>query len=292
MAYHKFDFSNPEVWRYFGGVMNYSSGSEEEAEIAEMVCENMEEANNVPGQVGFYGKEYAVSNLCRDDSRFASINTCDHCGTFFKYGAIFKNKDTGEHCVVGHVCATNTLNLTANEFMNKKMRRTVEMIKTKLKGDAFLASLMSNRRDILSWSHYIVTDIRKRFRQYGYCSVKQWSLVKKIVAEDIEREAAKVMEAKHAKPVIEGKGMVIEGVVLYTKWQDGYTYNSPQTLKLMIRDVRGFKVWGSCPSSIEEQVYGSEKCIIKLVANVEASRDDPTFGFFKRPRKAKLLEVK
>lgn len=58
------------------------------------------------------------------------------------------------------------------------------------------------------------------------------------------------------------------------------------TYKMLVQDDRGFKVWGTVPGSIAAD-KGDE---IKFVANVEASDDDPKFGFFKRPRKAVTLK--
>jgi hypothetical protein len=87
-------------------------------------------------------------------------------------------------------------------------------------------------------------------------------------------------------PVVTGSGIEIEGAVVSCKWQQGGHYYAPDVLKILILDDRNFKVWGSCPNAICDSVDKGTR--LKLTANVEASKDDETFGFFKRPRKAEL----
>jgi hypothetical protein len=73
---------------------------------------------------------------------------------------------------------------------------------------------------------------------------------------------------------------VVRGRVPDIKWQDSDFGGS---LKTLIRDGRGFKVWGTVPSAVDDVEP------VEFTAVVEASRDDHTFGFFKRSSKAQLL---
>lgn len=57
-------------------------------------------------------------------------------------------------------------------------------------------------------------------------------------------------------------------------------------LKMAVRDDRGFTVWVTCPSAISEADRGDR---VEFAATIQPSNDDPTFGFGKRPTKAKLL---
>ncbi len=57
--------------------------------------------------------------------------------------------------------------------------------------------------------------------------------------------------------------------------------------RILVKDASGFKVWGTRPSSIPVSVGDK----ISFFAAIEPSRDDPKFGFYKRPTKAKLLET-
>lgn len=67
-----------------------------------------------------------------------------------------------------------------------------------------------------------------------------------------------------------------------------------QTYKMVVRDDRGFKVWGTVPSAIAGDVlpwnyYGVTR--VRFIADIDASdrEDSFDFGFFKRPRKAELV---
>ena len=101
-----------------------------------------------------------------------------------------------------------------------------------------------------------------------------------------QRKAADAAQAKQdaldaaAQPVPVNAGRIaVCGTVLTTKIQESQ-YGS--TLKMLVRDDRGFKLWGSVPSSI----YPSRGDTVEFVAAVEPSDDDPKFGFYKRPTKA------
>ena len=104
------------------------------------------------------------------------------------------------------------------------------------------------------------------------------------------REAARIEREKEeaiyeaAEPVPTGR-VEITGTVLGTKAQDtqfGTVY------KMLVRDDRGFKVWGSIPSSLD--YFDPKGREIKFMAAVEPADDDPKFGFFKRPTKAEFTD--
>lgn len=127
-----------------------------------------------------------------------------------------------------------------------------------------------------------------------------------IKAQREEREAAR-------RPVITGKAIQIEGEVVSVKVHETYFGHRTQyTTKIVVRDDRGFKVWGTLPSELAAELhlafldakeaegyskydFGPDCWLesvkgrrIRFTANIEASdRDDSfDFGFFKRPRKA------
>ena len=104
-----------------------------------------------------------------------------------------------------------------------------------------------------------------------------------------ETEAIKVREAlaaienrtASATPVPEGR-IEVEGTVLVVKWQDSDYGGSYK----MLVEGTGWKVWGTVPSTLD--LHGGDR--VTFTATVEASKDDPAFGFFKRPTKASILE--
>ncbi len=72
------------------------------------------------------------------------------------------------------------------------------------------------------------------------------------------------------------------GVVLGTKWEESQWGDS---LKMLFKDERGFKLWGSVPSKLKDldTLQGAK---VSFNALVSRSKDDAHFGFFKRPTKA------
>jgi hypothetical protein len=159
------NFENPQDWSYTGGVLNYSSGSELEAEIADMLLDDIEEAHGRGRYSWISGSD--ARKKSDPDSRFAMRGTCDHCGAAFKFGAMFTHKDTGQIGVVGHICAVRTLTLDASEVVLKAMKQQAKAITARAKGDARLNALAPNRRAAMDHDHHINRDMRSRFRKWG-----------------------------------------------------------------------------------------------------------------------------
>jgi len=74
----------------------------------------------------------------------------------------------------------------------------------------------------------------------------------------------------------------LSGVVLGTKLEETQWGD---TLKMLFKDERGFKLWGSVPSKLKDldTLQGAK---VSFNALVSRSKDDAHFGFFKRPTKA------
>tara|TARA_B100000902_G_C27278889_1_gene900478 strand:+ start:104 stop:937 length:834 start_codon:yes stop_codon:yes gene_type:complete len=97
--------------------------------------------------------------------------------------------------------------------------------------------------------------------------------------------AAKTIEEAEyaaAEPCPAGRTQ-ITGEILSTKLQQDF-YGS--TLKMLLKDDRGFKVWGSVAASLEQPQRGDR---VTFMATITPSDDDTKFGFFKRPTKAVYL---
>lgn len=139
-------------------------------------------------------------------------------------------------------------------------------------------------------------DVLETVLKKGYMSEKQEEILKR----GAERVAQRAAENADAKPVVEGR-IEILGVVKTTKWQENEQYGG--SLKMLVLDDRGFKLWGTVPSSLQDIVDpekqpwedGYSTTVkkgdkIKFVATVEKSPDDECFGFYKRPTKAAVVE--
>jgi hypothetical protein len=96
-----------------------------------------------------------------------------------------------------------------------------------------------------------------------------------------EREARDLLH-RQGEDVTEGR-QVITGVVLAMKWQSS---DWGDTLKMLVQDDRGFRVWGTVPGNIEP----NREERVTFTATITQSDKDPKFGFFKRPTKAAVLD--
>lgn len=124
-----------------------------------------------------------------------------------------------------------------------------------------------------------IADIVGRLIKYGSVSEKQINYLRKLmdrIASRAEIQAQRAAEAEAAAPVPTGR-IVIEGEVLTTKLQES---DFGSVLKMLVKADAGWKVWSTVPAAMERPERGAR---VRFKATVEASKDDPKFGFAKRP---------
>ena len=82
----------------------------------------------------------------------------------------------------------------------------------------------------------------------------------------------------------------IEGKIVSKKEQwSGPSWGGKYVWKIVVEDDAGYRYWGSLPTlnrDVETEI--GER--IKFVGTVTRSKDDPLFGFFKRPAKGEIIE--
>jgi len=128
--------------------------------------------------------------------------------------------------------------------------------------------------------------------KWGKLSEKQCAAVVKCIdgfdARKAEWDAAREAEHAAADPIGEGR-QVVTGEVLSLKLVSSM-YGD--TTKMVVRDDRGFKVYGTVPQSLWDEIYETDTGLqgqrVSFTATVSPSPDDEKFGFFKRPSKAAL----
>jgi hypothetical protein len=71
---------------------------------------------------------------------------------------------------------------------------------------------------------------------------------------------------------------------------------------MVVKDDRGFKVWGTCSQKLQDQlplvegatyelnIEASVGLRVQFTAQVDQADDDTKFGFFKRPQNALVLD--
>jgi hypothetical protein len=197
---------------------------------------------------------------------------------------VFTHAPTGHHLVVGAICARTALRDTRAGRVKALRERAAKAHKTRRilaeqRGE-FLAQ-HPGLAEALNTDHYIVADIARRFHQYGTLSDKQVALVFKIAAE-----AAQPTPATPTAPVPTGKAVRVTGTVVSTRF-DETDYGTVK--KMLVEHPDGWRVWGTVPKAIGLAERGDG---VEFTAEVTPSRDDETFGFFKRPRLAQFTDTK
>jgi hypothetical protein len=218
---------------------------------------------------------------------------CDHCGAHFRYAAMMIHTPSNTVLTVGETCLDNRFDLATSQF--HAMRKAAELDRAAQKirkaVDAFVAAnpdlaCLGRGAELPETSsrNSFLIDLSRKLNHYGSLSERQVEAARKSLARDIEwaaQRAAKVAAEPVATPVLTGR-IEITGEILTTKYVEN---DFGGTLKMMVRDDRGFRVWGSVPSSLD----ASRGDRVTFTATVEASKDDPTFGFASRPSKARSL---
>lgn len=218
------------------------------------------------------------------------MQQCHHCGARIRYTAVLEHVPTGQFIAVGETCLENRFEVASVDF--HRMRKAAELDRAAQRIKGLRAAFVAENPD-MRWmdeaetpepfaSNSFLTDVARKFRTYGEISAAQYNAVSRVMVQAAERAARIAAEVDEVKvPVIEGK-ITITGEILSTKWQDS-DYGA--TLKMLVKDDRGFKVWGSVPSVLGSPERGDT---VSFSATVTKSDKDESFGFFKRPTKAKF----
>jgi len=158
---------------------------------------------------------------------------------------------------------------------------------------------VEDANDILDWVHYnsenndFALSLSNAFDKFGKLTEGQCNAVRKCIARAEENrakwQAKNEQERANAEDVPEGR-IQITGVIVSTKFYDN---DWGTQLKCVIKDDRGFNLFGSIPSSVEDYACSEEIDLkglrVTLTATVIQSDDDTKFGFFKRPSKALII---
>lgn len=131
----------------------------------------------------------------------------------------------------------------------------------------------------------------------------------KIKADRDQRESER-------RSVLTGKQVITGQIISIKDHESHYGYSRQITTKMVVKDDRGFKVWGTMPQALINAVYDAwlgsledpehwgdfgpqvwrqwaknQGVRVTFTATVEAAEGDDSFdfGFFKRPRKAELV---
>lgn len=233
---------------------------------------------------------------------------CHVCGACCNYQAIFYHPTTNTYIRTGEECASKLGDGEAKAFnsMRRAIDNAMEAKAGKMKAQAILAEeSLSRAWEIYcdkSITAYTLKEMVGKLVTYGYLSEKQFVFLRKLVNEIDNAaaiEAQRTAEYEAAAPCPTGR-VVVEGEVVSTRVEDGQFGTQ---FRMLVKDDRGFKVWGSIPSSlhlVDDEPIGNwtpTRALrhgdrVKFTATLTPSDRDPKFGFAKRPTKAEFLCAK
>jgi hypothetical protein len=244
---------------------------------------------------------------------------CDHCGASLRYVAVYRHRPSGQFIATGHDCADNT--------MEWSDRRSLDLARQKKAMDAARKSNAEEeeRRYNIERTNALfpeavtllmnyeghnsfIQDVASRFTRWGTTkriTDGDYSAQEKVMAAVLKahvRDEQRAEEKAKAADVPEGR-ITVEGEVLSVKEKVDY-YGNFERLVMTVKADDGWVVWGTVPRALTEiknpnaaedaYYYERYRTVekgerVEFTATIERSRKDRTFGFFKRPTKAKVL---
>lgn len=231
---------------------------------------------------------------------FKEKGTCDHCGAYFHYGAIFQHSN-GDMIVVGHICADVAFGHDSRRrYDNARIRREIAGYRKRGRIANQAADFLQRHpglEEALQCNALISRDLLGKLMTYGSLSDKQVALAMRI-PDQVREEREQVLKRESA-PDWQGGRQDVTATIVTTKWREN---DYGDCLKMLIRLDDGRKAWGSVPNLLtsvpdeREPGYNRPRTIeeykglrIAFSATVEPSRDDLKFAYFKRPSKTRIL---
>lgn len=140
------------------------------------------------------------------------------------------------------------------------------------------------------------SELAWKLHRFGSLSEAQVAAVERGLER--EREAAAKHERATAAGAFDGE-MTVEATVVSVKWQDN-RFGSGSTKKMLVELDDGRRAFGTVAASLDEVEHDDEGRHVsstlvgkgdrvRFTATFEASKDDATFGFFKRPKRATVV---
>lgn len=264
---------------------------------------------------GSEGRTQKIEKQIAAGHRFASHQkprNCGHCGARIRYAALLLHHSgemiyVGETCLDGRFCGTKAqfeaLRKQAKVAREREGRaeRFEKNLVNAVERDWRLESL-GNREAVINLPESVsdfALSVRSSLAK-GPLSDRQVETLAQALDRaygqvDAERERAEQWAKEKAEsiPVPEG-AHVVTGVIRSTKTKPNYySYGGSDIPKMVVRDERGFTVWGTVPAGLftlaETDLRGMRGMTISFRATLERSDDDAGFGFFKRPTQMVLV---
>lgn len=130
-------------------------------------------------------------------------------------------------------------------------------------------------------SNSFVLDVIAQFKAKGKISYKQ----EKSVLNTIKREAVANERKANCLEIEPGKGKIVGRVVKINAYPDRYNYGRSYVYKMLVEDVKGYRIYGSVPSAIVDEIETG----MKVSLDAKLVQKEKGFGFFSYPKNAEFL---
>lgn len=236
---------------------------------------------------------------------------CDHCGARIRYVTIYRHK-SGECIAVGNDCANGRFGCDSRrEFDVRRLMKAAADLRERTKAMGQAVTFVDEHCPELSeWMltpaantvDPIFADLARKLIKFGSLSDKQVGFARKLLNEHHERlrnggktdrQVAWDVQKAQAEDCPKGRIRIIGSVIKAAFHESGFG----ETLKVTIKDDRGFVVWMTCPASLQlVECEGFQRSLergdrVAVTVSVEPSDRDPKFGFGKRPAKPEILAL-
>lgn len=143
----------------------------------------------------------------------------------------------------------------------------------------------------IAWSDFL-TDLADQLDTRGELTAGQVEAVRRNITRQAARDAARAAEAtRPTMPVPAGHAVNITGNIVKVEVKDN-PYGRGGRRVMTVRDDRGFKVQGTVPTALTDEIALSELTgrRVRFTADIKPGDRDPAFGFFARPARAEILD--
>lgn len=246
-----------------------------------------------------YDRRILREHMIKTGGKFSNHDhggTCHVCGANARYVAHFYHRKNNQYITTGEECADKMGFKCSSVF--KKLRKRVGEDRKRFAREAAAEAYLVNKGLFAAWAIFIdqnrpdkyeentIASIVHNLVRYGNLSDRQEDFVRKLVAQIPERaakEQAVAAKLAAAKPVPTFTGRTtIKAKILGFKTVEGPF--GIQT-KMLVEHEDGWKLWGTRPAGLKAE----KGDVVEFVAKIEASKDDPKFGFFSRPTQAEVV---
>lgn len=250
---------------------------------------------------------------------------CDCCGARYLWGATFHTATTNTYISIGGICA-DKMRLGSPSAM-KTFREQVNTWKIHnervAKARAYLTTvgliamldLFLSKDNSREFPEVTLRDMCSKVIGWGNeLSDKQQAFAHKLLQQITDRpKMLAEREARDAarQPVpVTDKRLTVKGTIISAEYREGgYSsqgFYQPSCVKIVVEATEGYKVWGTAAGELTDAVLefsdksylgGDEQATllkgkrVQFDARLTPSDKDTKFGFFKRPTKARILDV-